>query len=261
MTALQPTMIEVPGGEITMRDARSGASGVVALQSFGLAQFPVTREQFQAVAQSARGVDFTGEERSVPQHPVTWFETIEWCNVASDAAGLSRAYAIDARSVTWDVGSTGYRLPTEAEWEYACRAGTEGARFGDLTAVAWSSQDDVDEAQPVGRKLANDFGLYDMLGNVWEWCWNFADTARYADYRSLRGGGYADREWSVRASVSRGSAPDAVIDDVGFRVARGVVGSTGSDSAQGWSSEADRKRADVRGPLPIGWTPHRDLLR
>ncbi len=96
-----------------------------------------------------------------------------------------------------------------------------------------------------------------LLGNVWEWCWDYADPARYGDYRSLRGGGWADREWSVRASARRGSAPDAMLEDVGFRVARGAVGEPGADAAQGWSADADRRRADVRGPLPLGWTPLR----
>ena len=83
---------------------------------------------------------------------------------------------------------------------------------------------DVSGPQPVARKAPNAYGLFDMLGNVWEWVWDYADTARYADYRTLRGGGWADRPWSCRASVRRGSAPDAVLEDVGFRVARGVVG-------------------------------------
>ncbi|WP_448007024.1 hypothetical protein [Agromyces bauzanensis] len=80
-------------------------------------------------------------------------------------------------------------------------------------------------------------------------------SQRYGDYRSLRGGGWADREWSLRASVRRGSAPDAVLEDAGFRVARGAVGEPGGDAAQGWSAASDRDRADVRGPLPLGWTP------
>lgn len=88
---------------------------------------------------------------------------------------------------------------------------------------------------------------------------HYADTARYADYRSIRGGGWADPAWNCRASVRRGSAPDAVVEDVGFRVARGAVGESRAQSAQGWSADAERARADIRGPLPIGWTPLRRL--
>mgnify|MGYP002757651132 FL=1 len=98
-----------------------------------------------------------------------------------------------------------------------------------------------------------------MLGNVWEWCWDYADPARYGDYRTLRGGGWADEPWSVRASVRRGSAPDAVLEDVGLRVARGPVGTEGS--AQGWSHEDDVDRASIRGPFPMGWTPLKEIAR
>ena len=111
--------------------------------------------------------------------------------------------------------------------------------------------------QPVAVKAPNAFGLFDTIGNLWEWCWDYADTARYGDYRSLRGGGWADRAWSCRASVRRGSAPDAVLEDVGFRMARGAVGESGASEAQGWSAVADRERAVTAWPLPLGWTPLR----
>ncbi|HLS50286.1 MAG TPA: SUMF1/EgtB/PvdO family nonheme iron enzyme [Actinomycetaceae bacterium] len=82
------------------------------------------------------------------------------------------------------------------------------------------------------------------------------DPARYGDYRVLKGGGWADPEWSCRVGVRRGYAPDARVDDVGFRVARGAAAPIGqSDGGQGWSETADRQRASLNGPLPVGWTP------
>lgn len=101
-------------------------------------------------------------------------------------------------------------------------------------------------------------GLYDMLGDTWEWCWDFADPPRYERYRSLRGGGWADPHWSCRASVRRGSAPDAISEDVGFRPARGA-GGDGTDSAQGWPDVQGRARAGLSGPIPFGWTPLTDF--
>ena len=109
--------------------------------------------------------------------------------------------------------------------------------------------------QEVGAKLPNLNGLFDTLGNVWEWCWDLLDPARYDDYRVFRGGGFADDAWSVRASTRRGGAPRMHHEDVGFRVARGGFDAT--DAAQGWSAEADRERAAIDGPLPSGWTPRR----
>jgi formylglycine-generating enzyme len=249
-----PELIPIPGGTIELRDARTGSSRSVELRTFELGRTPVTVAEFEAVA-GAREAAAPEADGASPQHPVTWFDAVHWCNAASDIAGLERAYAITGREVAWDVGADGFRLPTEAEWEWACRAGSLDAAYGPLQAIAWSASDAVDGPQPVAGKAANGFGVFDMLGNVWEWCWDYADTARYGDYRSLRGGGWADREWSLRASVRRGSAPDAVLEDVGFRVARGTVGPHGSEAAQGWSAQADRQRADVRGPRPIGWTP------
>ncbi len=109
--------------------------------------------------------------------------------------------------------------------------------------------------QDIGGKLPNLNGLFDTLGNVWEWCWDLLDPARYDDYRVFRGGGFADDAWSVRASVRRGGAPRMHHEDVGLRLARGAFDTV--DGAQGWSARADRERAVRNGPLPSGWTPRR----
>jgi len=240
-----PQLIPIPAGSLEMRDARTGSARVVTLKPFELGRTTVT------------------DVRLRPVHPVTWFDAVTWCNLASVDAGLTPAYVIRGRMVDWEVSADGFRLPTEAEWDYACRAGTTEPTYGPLADIAWTALDEVDGPQKVGLKRANDFGLFDTLGNVWEWCWDYADPARYGDYRSLRGGGWDDPAYSCRASVRRGSAPDAVLEDVGFRVARGVVGEVGEvgeSAAQGWSRAEDRARADIRGPLPVGWTPLRALL-
>lgn len=249
--SVDSTLVVIPAGHIELRDARLDSVRGVQLVPFRMGTTPVT---------GALWAEVMGEERSrhdVPVHPVTWLEAVAWCNAASARAGVSPAYTIDGDHVTWDVASDGFRLPTEAEWEWACRAGTTAPTYGALADIAWTADDDVVGPQGVGLKQPNSFGLYDTIGNVWEWCWDYADTARYADYRTLRGGGWADRSWSCRASVRRASAPDALLEDVGFRVARGAVGAPGSQAAQGWSAEADDLRASKTGPLPLGWTPLR----
>jgi len=251
-----PELIEVPAGSVELRDARSDSSRKAGLVPFALGRTQVTQSEWSAVL----GLEVLAAPE-IPAHAVTWFDAVRWCNTASSLAGYASAYEIDGRDVTWDVGADGFRLPTEAEWHWACTGGTGRPRYGDLADIGWTMADGVPGPQDVGLKAANPFGLFDMLGNVWEWCWDFADTARYADYRSLRGGGWADPEWSCRAAVRRGSAPDAVLEDVGFRVARGPVGEPGAEAAQGWSAEADRSRAGIRGPLPVGWTPYRELLK
>lgn len=249
-----PELVEVPAGVLTIRDARRDTTRDVELVGFSIARTPVTRAQYAAVRGDAVP---EGEAGDVPAHAVSWLEAVAWCNAASLASGLATAYVVDGTDVTWDVGGEGFRLPTEAEWEWACRAGTVGPTYGPLTEIAWTEVDNVSGPQPVGLKVPNDFGVFDMLGNVWEWCWDYADPARYADYRTLRGGGWADKHWSARASVRRGSMSGATLDDVGFRVARGAVSAPGGHAAQGWSHEADMRRSDVQGPVPFGWTPLR----
>lgn len=130
------------------------------------------------------------------------------------------------------------------EWEWACRAETTGPRYDALSDIAWTEADELSGPQPVGRKQANACAVSDMLGNVWEWCWDYFDPARYADYRVLRGGGRSDTHWSARASVRRGSMHDAALDDIGFRVAQSGIGGA-SEAAQGWSHQADRERAQL----------------
>lgn len=237
-------MVRVPAGGVRLRDARSGVSRDVLLDEFLV---------------SSSAVVVPGAERSSPS--MTWFEAVRLCNLLSDESGFARPYVIKGRRVEWDVAADGFRLPTEAEWEYACRAGTSGAQYGDLRDVAWTRLDAVDGVQPSKLKRPNGFGLYDTLGNVWEWCWDYLDTARYGEYRVFRGGSWADPSWSVRASVRRGSAPDAVVEGTGVRFVRGAAVGAVSGASQGWSAARDRERADVTGPLPLGWTPLREPAR
>lgn len=243
MTAAE--FVDLPGGTVTLLDARRRTQRTVTLEPFSLARTPVTVEQFRA------SVD--GDRR--PAHGVAWHEAVAWCNARSRAELLEPVYRSRGGLVVWDPQATGYRLPTESEWQFACGPAHDPS---DLASVAWTAADDMGGPQPVARKQPNQHSIHDLLGNVWEWCWDYADPARYRDYRVLRGGGWADRHWSVRPGARRASAPDAVLDDVGFRLARGVVGT--AHAAQGWSAADDRARADIRTPLPLGWTPLRELL-
>lgn len=230
---------------MTLDDARRGTSRKVELLPFGIGAHPVTNSEYESPNTHSSSLN------GVPASGVRWIDAILWCNAASALANYTPAYRVDGTDVTWDLGADGFRLPTEAEWVHACRGGTDGARYGTLEQIAWTAADDVLGPQPVGQKLPNAYGLSDTLGNVWEWCWDRLDPARYGDYRVMKGGSWADPEWSCRVGVRRGDAPDARLEDAGFRVARGIPGPGG----QGWSEAEDRSRAAVTGPRPIGWTP------
>ncbi|MGV9192972.1 formylglycine-generating enzyme family protein [Microbacterium sp. MC2] len=240
-------MAAIPAGTVTLHDARRRLRRTVTLEPFQIGVFPVTEEQM---------AELLGTPASHPRRPaadVGWLRAVRLCNAASEWEGLDPAYTFDGEEVTWHVDADGYRLPTEAEWEYACRAGSTGPHYGPLADVAWTAADDLRHPADVGGKLPNLHGLFDTLGNVWEWCWDLLDPARYRDYRVFRGGGFADDAWSVRAGTRRGGAPRMHHDDVGVRLARG--GFDAVDEAQGWSAAADRERALDPGALPAGWTP------
>ena len=202
-------MIPVPAGRVTLSDRRSRRTWAVDLPAYEIGAFPVTRSLYTP--------DGGTDER--PVESVTWWEAARFCNARSAAEGLTPAYSED---FAWDRTADGYRLPTEAEWEHACRAGTEGPRYGPLDEIAWYRDNSGAESHAAGGKRPNAWGLYDMLGNTWDWCWDVYDAEVYGTYRVLRGGGWFDEHWSCRASVRRRSHPDLRLDDVGFRLARSL---------------------------------------
>lgn len=128
--------------------------------------YPVTQEEYEAVIGSN-----PSEDRD-PNYPVTnvsWYDAVAYANALSVKEGLTPFYKIEGTKVENIPGANGYRLPTEEEWEYCCRAGTTGDRYGDLDEIAWYSGNSNDHIHEVGQKKPNNFGLYDTLGNVWEW--------------------------------------------------------------------------------------------
>ncbi len=212
-------MISIPAGQVTLSDRRTQRQWSVALRPYLLAAFPITQFEYALVTGQRPGA-VHGDR--LPVEGVSWWDAIRFCNALSDRDGLPLAYRFhaDGEGVEWDGSAEGYRLPTEAEWEYACRAGTTGPRYGPLDEIAWYRGNSGERVHEVGGKKPNAWGLYDMLGNEWDWCWDIYDAEVYGTYRVLRGGGWFDEHWSCRASVRRRSHPTFQVDDVGFRVAR-----------------------------------------
>ncbi|MCR5888147.1 formylglycine-generating enzyme family protein [Hymenobacter sp. J193] len=217
---LQAQLVEIPAGQIQLRDDRLKRQWQVDVGPFWLAAFPITQALYRAVTGEAPS-RFLGEEH--PVEMVSWHEAVTFCNRLSEAAGLTSCYHFgpEAEAVRFAPLAPGYRLPTEAEWEYACKAGTPGTRYGELDNIAWYKGNSGQTTQPVGQKLPNAWGLYDMLGNVWEWCSDIYDEAVYGSYRIMRGGGWCDEPRGCLATNRRRSHPRSFqIDDLGFRVAR-----------------------------------------
>lgn len=185
----------------------------------------VTQAQYQAVMDTNPSY-FTGDLNR-PVESVTWYDAVRYCNRRSVLDGLTPCYdTLD--TVVWNCSfsNNGYRLPTEAEWEYSCRAGTTTEYYwgNDSSATtvkkyAWYYSDGNDSTQPVAQKLPNAYGLYDMSGNVWQWCNDWYDSYSQeaqtdptgpttGSFRVLRGGAYYNNVIDLRSVVRSDYALD-----------------------------------------------------
>lgn len=214
-------------------------------RDFLMSKYEVTQKQYEEVIGSNPSY-FKGE--NLPVEIVTWYDAVEFCNRLSDMEDLDRCYSGSGSNIVCDWDANGYRLPTEAEWEYACKAGTETDFYNgaltnpiytpldaNLDKIGWYGGNSGSSTHNVGQKESNIFGLYDMSGNVWEWCWDWYDGNYYAissstdpkgalngpGGRILRGGSlhyYASYCRSARRFYNR--PDDLLTPELGFRLAR-----------------------------------------
>ena len=204
---------------------------VTLTHSFWLKATEVTQGEWESLM-GGNPSSFGSCGADCPVEDVSWYDAVGYCNALSAQQGLAKCYEVDGYAVTFaGLDCPGYRFPTEAEWEYAARAGTTGARYGDLDAVAWYDSNSGGKPHPVGKKQANAWGLYDMLGNVWEWChdWYVDDAAGPAtdpsgpsvgSNRVLRGGSWISDAVFARAASRNCYSPGFRNFYLGLRPAR-----------------------------------------
>lgn len=213
-------LVQIPQGNIQLNDDRIQKKWSVRIEEFYLSAFPVTQELYLEIMKASPS-SFRGAQR--PVESVSWMDAIDFCNRLSLLQGLDPCYELIKTSdaIVNQKHTNGFRLPTEAEWQYACQANTRSIRYGELDDIAWYKTNSHNGTHPVGMKKPNEWGLFDMLGNVWEWCSDIYDEEVYGSYRIFRGGGWADEARSVMATTRRRSHPKAFnIDDLGFRIAK-----------------------------------------
>jgi formylglycine-generating enzyme required for sulfatase activity len=208
----------------------------VYVDSFYMDRHPVTQEEYFQVM--GKNPSRSKNERH-PAEQIRWADAAAFCNARSELEGRQPAY--DPQTWKCDFQADGYRLPTEAEWEYAARAGTTSVYFfgdnpAELPRYAWFSENSAGGPHPVGRKGPNPWGLYDMYGNVWQWCNDFyqEDYYQQSPQQNPRGpasgasrvvrGGCWDSRARMCSSAYRESQVPALPEECFRRDVHGFIG-------------------------------------
>ncbi|GHU52999.1 hypothetical protein FACS1894200_13530 [Spirochaetia bacterium] len=230
-----PDMVHIAGGTFMMGSSANEeyrhsdeVQHRVTVSGFYMGKYLVTQQDYQALM-GYNPSWFKGD--TLPVEQVNWYDAIDYCNARSKKEGLAPVYTVEGNNVTWSYNANGYRLPTEVEWEYACRAGTITPFSTGDTITTHQANYNGKSTTPVGSLTANAWGLYDMHGNVWEWCWDW-----YGDYSSgnqtdpvgadsgydrvSRGGGWDGNVAGLRSASRSFLSPTFRYDDLGFRVVR-----------------------------------------
>lgn len=249
----------------------------VTVSSFYMSAYEVTQDEYGALM-GVNPSTFRGSD--LPVESITWYDAIAYCNTRSESEGLTPAYTIDGEHVTWDRSADGYRLPTEAEWEYACRAGTI-TPFNTETSISaeeanyWGhypyqieenyfSQENLEtkpgiyreQTLPVGSFAPNRWGLYDMHGNVGEWVWDaygaYEETQESdpvgissGAQRVYRGGAWNDFAKNLRSAYRAAMQPDLAAFNIGFRLVRNAEENEGMAIAQGGSDTTPASQSNT----------------
>lgn len=248
-------MVFVKGGTFQMgsNDGDSDEKPIhtVTVDDFYISKYEVTQKEWKVVmgnnpSNFGKLTGFLGlvkkDLESNPVENISWYDAVKFCNKKSEMEGLEKCYKGTGENIKCDFSMNGYRLPTEAEWEYAARGGVESDNFNyryagsnKIDEVAWYYENSESKTHPVGQKQPNELGIYDMNGNVWEWCNDWYDSDYYEDspednprgpkggkYSVLRGGSWINYYNGCRVTLRyRKNRLSGNYND-GFRLSRSV---------------------------------------
>jgi formylglycine-generating enzyme len=241
-------MVLIPGGTFQMGNTggyqqQGETPHSVTVSGFYMSKYEVMQYLYNSLM-GKNPSSFKGD--SSPVERASWYDACEFCNRLSDRDGFTKCYDISGTSITCDWNANGYRLPTEAEWEYACKGGTTTDFYNGnliqpdctpldatINKIGWYCGNSPDVTQKVGLKTPNKYGLYDMIGNVWEWVWDWMgpyDTAPATDpkgassspnnYKVLRGGSWHNSPSMCRAAMRGMDVPEMMSTTDGIRLVR-----------------------------------------
>jgi len=282
-TDIEDGFIRITGGSFLMGSPEDEAwrsddetQHSVTVSDFYMSPYEVTQKEYED-AMGNNPSSFSGDD--LPVESVSWLDAVSYCNVRSQQEGLTPVYVIDGQNVSWDRSAAGYRLPTEAEWEYACRAGTTTPFYMENSPSAeeanyyghypygiednYFSQSNL-EVKPgeyrettvaVESFSANPYGLYNMHGNVAEWTWDIYGAypdgeqidpigADSGTRRVYRGGGWNDFAKNMRSAYRAMMDQDKGSFNIGIRLVRNAVSGAGSIESTGGKQEAESGNAD-----------------
>jgi len=232
------SLVRVEGGTFQMGTASGGNNDerpvyVVTIKTFYMGKYEVTQKEWKEVMGNNPSY-FKGD--NLPVENVSWLDAIEYCNKRSQMEGFTPVYRGSGNNITCDWNANGYRLPTEAEWEFAAKGGknnstVEYSGSNNVGAVSWYSDNSGNKTHQVGTKEPNSLGLYDMSGNVFEWCWdwygNYSSSAQIDPKgpvsgvsRVIRGGGWGNAATGVRSAYRFDGTPSFRSGSVGLRLVR-----------------------------------------
>ena len=269
-----PEMVFVQGGTFEMGSANGDSDEkptyTVTVDDFYIGKYEVTFEEFKSFIESTsyktdaekkgwsfiiydgiyekkkgttwrddeKGNKLTSSDNNKPVIHVSWNDAIAYCNWLSSQEGLEKFYNINGNNVTMNWRANGYRLPTEAEWEYAARGGNKSRGYkysgsNNINDVAWYESNSGGRTHEVGAKQPNELGIYDMSGNVWEWCNDWFDKNYYSNstrknpkgasrgsYRVGRGGSWSGTPYRCKVATRDDSEPSRSYNIVGIRIAK-----------------------------------------
>jgi len=243
--AASQNLVLVEGGSFYMGDKPSCAIRSeqlvrqVTVNSFYINKYEVTFEEYDEFCHDTgrnKPKDFNWGRGLQPVVGVTWYDAVQYCNWLSRKERITPAYSEQDNSIICDFNTSGYRLPTEAEWEYAAKGGMQSHGYkysgsNDMSEVAWYKYNSCHRTQPIGQKRPNELGVYDMSGNAWEWCWDWYDRNYYAhgdnptgplsgSFHSIRGGDM--NFYACGLDYRFNYAVSSRITYIGFRLARSV---------------------------------------
>lgn len=228
------------GGTFQMGSTNGGADEkpihTVIVSSFLIGKHEVTQKEYETIMGTNPAHDY-GVGDNYPVYYVTWYDAVEFCNKLSDLKGYNRCYS-GSGSIVCNWSANGYRLPTEAEWEFTCRGGVSSENYkysgsNNIDDVAWYDSNSGSKTHIVGTKQSNELGIYDMSGNVYEWCWDWYSSYYYKNSpennpqgpasgsrQILRGGYWGYGVYNCRSAYRSNSQPSSSFNYIGFRVVR-----------------------------------------